>query len=114
MVAGCASQADTASKNIGKQCEKFECQRAIVVYNGITDKVILQVEGRCSLEHVTLGLELTCKYGPNDYRKNFVGLSDNTTWTSTQLNKLAVSEYRTKWIIKPSVPDLDLVTGGNN
>lgn len=110
---GCTSQADTVSKNLSKECEKFECQRSIVVINGITDKVILQIEDRCSIETDGPGsaLAVTCKYGPKDYRKNFVGLSDNVTWTSTQLEPLAVSEYRTKWIVKPSLPDLDLVTG---
>lgn len=113
---GCASNADKANENVGKLCERFECQRRIIAYNGITDKVILDVEGRCSLEQnsaLPRNLELLCKYGPKDYRKSFVGLADNVTWTSVQLNPLKVSEYRTKFVIRPEalVPDLDLVTG---
>lgn len=113
---GCSSAADKVSENIGKECEQFNCQRHIVAINGITDKILLDVEGRCSIENgdsVPGALSLTCKYGPNDYRKNFIGLSDNTTWTSVQSKGLAVSEYRTKWRIRPEtlVPDFDLVTG---
>lgn len=115
---GCGkSNADKVDENLGKECEKFECQRRIVAINGITDQPILDVEGRCSIEkNDALGgdvLELICKMGPDDYRKHFVGLSDNVTFTSTQLNSLDVSEYRTKFILRPEslVPDIDLVTG---
>lgn len=115
---GCGeSNADKVNENLGKECEKFNCQRRIVAINGITDKPILDVEGRCSIEkNDALGgdvLELICKQGPDDYRKHFVGLSDNVTFTSTQLEGLDVSEYRTKFILRPEslVPDIDLVTG---
>jgi hypothetical protein len=117
ILAGCGdSNADKASENLGKLCERFECQRKIIAYNGITDKAILDVEGRCSLEQnpaLPRNLELMCKQGPDDYRKHFVGLADNVSWTSVQLEPLDVSEYRTKFIIRPEsiIPDLDLVTG---
>jgi hypothetical protein len=116
IVAGCKSNADKVNENLGKECEKFNCQRHIIAINGITDKVLLDVEGRCSIEtnsSLNGALELICKYGPDDYRKSFVGLSDNVTWTSVQERGLKVSEYRTKFIIRPEsiVPDFDLVTG---
>lgn len=114
--ASCDSNADKVNENLGKECEKFECQRKVIAYNGITDKVLLDVEGRCSLERnsaLPRNLELICKQGPDDYRKHFIGLADNVSWTSYQLESLDVSEYRTKFIIRPEsiVPDLDLVTG---
>lgn len=120
---GCGnkSNADNVNDNLGKEAEKFHTQRKIVAINGITDKPILEVEGRCSIEtneklstdsHVVL--EVICKYGDHDYRKHFVGVSDNVTWTSTQLRGLKVSEYRTKFTFRPAslVPDVDLDTGG--
>lgn len=115
--AGCGdSNADKANDNLGKECEKFNCQRRIVGINGITDKILFDVEGRCSIETNSAlngALELICKQGPNDYRKHFIGSADNVTFVSTQLKGLDVSEYRTKFIIRPEsiVPDLDLVTG---
>jgi hypothetical protein len=50
---------------------------------------------------------------PDDFRKHYVGVSDNMFFISTQLKGIKVSEYRTKIILKPQniVPDLDLVTG---
>lgn len=110
---GCSSNADTVSDNLSKEAEKFNVQRKIVAINGITDKPLLDVEGKCSVEKESLGLTIICKHGPGDYRKHFVGISDNVTYTVTQLRGLAVSEYRTKFVLRPEslVPDIDLVTG---
>lgn len=114
--AGCTSDADRASDNLSKAAEQFEVQRKIVGINGITDKVLFEVEGRCSLESgESMGgvLDVICKHGPRDYRKHFVGLSDNVTFISTQLEGIDVSVYRTRIILKPEslIPNLDLVTG---
>jgi len=110
------SNADKVGENIGKEAEKFNVQRKILFVNAITDKVLWEVEGRCSLEENTAlprNLEVICKHGPDNYKKHFLGLSDNVTWISTQMEGIDVSEYRTKIIFRPEsiVPDLDLVTG---
>ena len=110
------SNADKVDENIGKEAGKFNVQRSILFVNAITDEVLWQVEGRCSLEQnaaLPRNLEVICKHGPDDYKKHFLGLSDNVTWVSTQTEGIDVSEYRTKIIFRPEsvVPDLDLVTG---
>lgn len=116
-LSACESDADKASRNVSKAAEQFEVQRRIVGINAITDKIIFDVEGRCSIERdgdVLQGaLVVTCKHGPNDFRKHFVGLSDNVAYISTQDKGIDVSVYRTRIIIKPEniVPNLDLVTG---
>ncbi len=116
-LAGCGSQADTVSENLSTEAEKFNVQRSIVGINGITDKVEFSVEGRCSIEGHGLGslraLVVTCKHGPDDYRKHYVGLSDNMFFISTQRKGLKVSEFYTKIVLKPQglIPDFDLVTG---
>lgn len=114
LVAGCGgSNADTVSENISKEAEKFNVQRHIVGINGITDKILFDVEGRCSIETSLRLLVVTCKHGPDDYRKHYIGLSDNTSFVNVQTKGVNVSEYRTKIIIRPEsiVPDFDLVTG---
>lgn len=116
VITGCKSSADTVSDNLSKDAEKFNVQRKIVGINGITDKVLFEVDGRCSLENgdtMSDVLDVICKHGPNDYRKHYIGLSDNVTFISTQTKGLDESEYRTKIVLKPEnlVPDLDLVTG---
>lgn len=114
--AGCESDADKVSDNLGKAAEQFEVQRRIIGINGITDKVLFEVQGRCSLENgdsMSGTLDVICKHGPKDYRKHFVGLSDNVTFISVQTKGVDASVYRTRIILKPEnvVPDLDLVTG---
>lgn len=116
LMAGCGSNADVASKNISTEAEQFKVQRRIVGINGITDKVEFEVEGRCSLEKgasMEGVLDVICRQGPHDYRKHYIGLSDNMFFISTQLQPLDVNVFRTKIILKPQnvIPDLDLVTG---
>lgn len=116
-LAACESDADKVSKNLSTAAEQFEVQRHIVGLNGITDEVLFEVEGRCSIESGDTGvanaLEVTCKHGPDDFRKHYVGLSDNVTYVTVQTEGLDASEYRTRIIIKPEniVPNFDLVTG---
>lgn len=111
---GCVSDADRASENLSKSAEQFEVQRRIVGINGITDKPAFIVEGRCSLETgdsmLAGSLEVTCKHGPDDVRKHYVGLSDNTFFVMAQTEGKDVSEYNTRIIIKPEsiVPNFDL------
>ena len=54
-------------------------------------------------------LEVVCKHGSNDYRKHFLGLSDNVTYIAEQLDGLDVSVYHTRITFKPQsiIPDVD-------
>lgn len=113
--AGCESDADKASENLSRAAEQFEVQRKIVGINGITGQPAFEVEGRCSIEAgdnsmVPGALEVTCKHGPNDVKKHFIGLADNVFYVATQLEGLPASEYHTRIIIKPQniVPNFDL------
>lgn len=110
---GCSTDADKTSSNLSKAAEQFEVQRRIIGINGITDKVLFEVEGRCSIEMPDRRVEVICKHGPTDFRKHFVGLSDNVTYIAVQMEGVNVSAYRTRIILKPEniVPDFDLVTG---
>jgi hypothetical protein len=115
-LAACSSDADVASSNLSRAAEQFEVNRRIVFFNGITDKYLLEIQGRCSVEtsDSALGgsLEVTCKTGPNDFRKHFLGLSDNVSYLVEQTEGTDVSVYNYRIIFKPEViiPDIDLVT----
>lgn len=108
---GC-SAAERTSHNLSVAADNFEVQRMIVGINGITDEVLFSVEGRCSILRDG-DLVVTCKHGPDDYRKHYVGLSDNVTFISTQLESADVSEYYTRIILRPQalLPDFDLSVG---
>jgi hypothetical protein len=85
-----------------------------VFFNGITDKYLLTVEGRCSVEtgDSALGgsLEVTCKIGDNQYKKHFLGLSDNVSFFVEQIEIANVSEYHYRVIFRPEtiVPDIEV------
>ncbi|MFC4225454.1 beta-sandwich lipoprotein [Lysinibacter cavernae] len=111
-LAGCSSDAKVASENLSVAADNFEVQRLIVGVNGITDEILFSVEGRCSIERDG-DLVVTCKHGENDYRKHYLGLSDNVSWVSTQLEGIDVSVYHTRIILKSEniLADFDLSTG---
>jgi hypothetical protein len=111
--AGCFdSDANVASYNLSKAADQFEIVRRVVFYNGISGEYMLTIEGLCSLGNSDAygQLSITCKTGPNSYKKHFLGLSDNVTYFVEQLESANVSPYHYKVIFKPSVivPDLDI------
>lgn len=108
----CTTDADVASQNLSKAADMFQIERRIVFYNGITDTYMLTIEGRCSLGNYdsAKSLSVTCKVGENEFKKHFLGLSDNVTYFVEQLDAANVSTYHYKVIFKPAsiVPDVDL------
>lgn len=112
LLTGCASQADIASINLSTQADAFQVERRIVFYNGITGDYILSIEGFCSLGNNDAPGELTvtCKTGENQFKKHFLGLSDNVTYFAEQIDASNVSAYHYKVIFRPAtiVPDLSV------
>lgn len=106
---GCRDDAQVASYNLSKASDNFEVDRRIVFYNGITGDYMLTVEGRCSIRDQVNQLEVTCQTGRNDYRKHFLGLSDNVTYFAEQLSMGDVSVYHHRITFKPQtiIPDFD-------
>lgn len=112
LLSACATEADVASENTSKAADQFEIVRRIVFYNGITGDYILVIEGLCSLGNYDPAgsLSVVCKTGMNEYKKHFLGLSDNVTYFAEQLEAAQVNTYHYRIIFKPSViiPDVDL------
>lgn len=110
-VAGC-NDANVVSNNISTAADKFEVLRRVVFYNGITGDYMLTIEGYCSLGNFDAERELTvtCKTGDNDYKKHFLGLSDNVTYFVEQVNGQNVSKDHYRVIFKPSVivPEIEI------
>lgn len=110
-LAGCDNDARIASRNLSQAADNFQINRRIVFVNGITDTYLLSIEGRCSFEVEGSGskLAVTCKTGPNAYKKHSLGLSDNVTFFSEQLEGADVSVYHYKVVFKPQsiLPDVD-------
>jgi hypothetical protein len=111
-LASCSNDADVASRNISKDSDNFKVTRRIVFFNGITDKYLMTIEGRCSIKKDggDKQLEVTCKVGEDDYKKHFLGLSDNVTYFVEQVDAANVSVNHYKVVYKPEtiVPDIEL------
>lgn len=106
------SDADVASQNLSTAADQFEINRRIVFYNGINGEYMLVIEGLCSLGNHDLQGELsvTCKVAPREYKKHFLGLSDNVTYFVEQIEPSQESDHFYRVIFKPSVilPAIDL------
>lgn len=111
-LAGCASDADVASRNLSQAADMFEINRRVVFYNGITGDYILSIEGLCSLGNndAVKRLTVTCKTGPNTFKKHFLGLSDNVTFFAEQIEAAKASPYMYRVIFKPLaiIPDIEV------
>ena len=97
-----------------KKPEAVKVERKIVAINGITDQVLFEITGLCSITRDG-DLVVVCRKGPNEYEKHYVGLSQNVTFISTQLRTLDVDRYQTKIVFRPTsiVPDYDLSVGAS-
>lgn len=111
-LAGCSPDAEVASQNLSKAADNFEIDRRVVFFNGITDTYLLSIEGRCSITDEGHQLEVTCKVGDKEFKKHFLGLSDNVSYFVEQLESADVSQYHYRVIFKPEqiLPDIDLRT----
>lgn len=107
------TDANVVSENLSKEADQFKIPRRITFVNGITDKYLMVIEGRCSIQPDTAAkkLDVTCKLkdNPETYKKHFLGLSDNVTYFVEQVDGAGVSSDHYKVIWKPEtmLPDFD-------
>lgn len=108
----CSDDATVVDHNNRKAADNFEIERRVVFLNGITDTYLLEIEGLCSITDEGHQLEVLCKVGDDEYKKHFLGLSDNVTYFIEQLEPSEDDAYRYRVTFKPEViiPDIDLRT----
>ena len=91
--------------------------RRIVFVNGITDKYLLSIEGLCSItkDKEDNQLEVTCKTGDSEYKKHYLGISDNVTYFVEQMGGSNVDTFHYTVAFRPGtlLPDIDLQTSGD-
>ncbi len=108
----CSNEADVASYNLSQSADNFGVVRRIVFVNGITDKYLLEIEGLCSIGDgkPPHSIGVTCKTGPNAYKKHYLGISNNVTWFAEQMEDAKVNVYHYKVTFNPStiIPYVDV------
>ncbi len=101
--AACSNDAQVASYNLSQAADNFQINRRIVFYNGITGEYMLEIEGLCSQEPEARKITVTCKVGPAAYKKHFLGLSDNVTYFSEQMEAAEIGVYHYRVTFKPAL-----------
>ncbi|WEG18674.1 hypothetical protein PQ478_09355 [Alkalihalophilus pseudofirmus] len=112
ILVGC-TEADTVNQNISKEADSFGVERRIVFFNGITDTYLLTIQGLCSLDvRNDSTLRVTCKTGEEEYKRHYLGLSDNVSYFVEQVESASVDPFRYRVIFRPEsiIPDIDIQT----
>lgn len=95
-LAGC-SEAEKVNHNLSQQADYFGCERRVTVYNARTDMIILEAEGYMSVSNDEYGeLVITCKVGPEEYKKNYVYLNDYTLYVVEDITGTHTDPYHYK------------------
>ena len=95
LMSGCDTQSDRVSYNISKQADNFNVIRQITVINCIQGDVLFQMTGKMSLnvDETENQLEITVEDENGSYKKHFIGLSDNVTYTVEDVTDNYVDNY---------------------
>lgn len=96
LMAGC-NEADRVSYNISKEADNFNTIRQITVINCIQGDVLFQMTGKMSIyaDNSDNQLEITIEDENGQYKKHFIGLSDNVTYVVEDVTDLQrVSKYK--------------------
>ena len=113
MLLSACTEADTVNHNIDKSADTFEVNRRVVFFNGITDSYLLTIEGLCSLDpQDDKKLRVTCKTGKDEYKRHYLGLSDNVSYFVEQIDGANVDPFHYRVIFRPEsiIPDIDIQT----
>lgn len=92
---GC-SEAKKVSYNLSQQADNFNDVRQITVINCLQGDVLFQMTGKMSIEADTGDnqLEIVVEDENGEYKKHFIGLSDNVTYVVEDITSGDVSEYK--------------------
>ena len=96
LLTGCDQrQADDVSYNLSLKADNFEDIRQITVINCIQGDVLFQMTGKMSIEVDSSDnqLEIVVEVEDGEYKKHFIGLSDNVTYVVEDITGANVDKY---------------------
>lgn len=109
LLCGCPQESEVAAYNVSQAAHNFEVNRRVVFYNGITGEYILTIEGLLSVTiEPDKKLSVIVKTGNNEYKKHYLGISDNVTWFCEQIENVKADPYHYRVTFRPStiIPDI--------
>lgn len=102
-LAGCR-EANRVSYNVSKEADNFNVCREIIVINVRDEKVLYTLTGFFSLQNSDANeLVIISEVGPKKYKKDFIYLSEYTTYVCTDMNGTDVSPYHYELNILPQM-----------
>lgn len=97
ILTGCDQrQADDVSYNLSLEADNFNDVRQITVINCLQGDVLFQMTGKMSIEVDSADnqLEIIVEDENGEYKKHFIGLSDNTAYVVEDITSGDVSNYK--------------------
>lgn len=95
-LAACSTEADRVSYNLSQQADNFNDIRQVTVINCLQGDVLFQMTGKMSITADTVDnqLEIVVEDENGEYKKHFIGLSDNVTYVVEDVTTGDVNQYK--------------------
>ena len=95
MMSGC-TESERVSYNLSQEADNFNDIRQITVINCIQGDVLFQMTGKMSITADTTDnqLEVVVEDENGEYKKHFIGLSDNVTYVVEDVTSDDVNKYK--------------------
>lgn len=96
VLTGCDTEASRVSYNLSQEADNFNDIRQITVINCLQGDVLFQMTGKMSITADTADnqLEIIVEDENGEYKKHFIGLSDNVTYVVEDVTTGDVSRYK--------------------
>lgn len=93
---GCGTEAERVSHNLSQEADNFNDIRQVTVINCLQGDVLFQMTGKMSITADTDDnqLEVVVEDENGDYKKHFIGLSDNVTYVVEDITSKDVNKYK--------------------
>ena len=94
LIAGC-TEASRVSYNLSQQADNFNDVRQLTLINCIQGDVLFQMTGKMSIKADITDNQLEVVVEENgEYKKHFIGLSDNVTYVVEDITSGDVDKYK--------------------
>lgn len=96
LLIGCDTEANRVSYNLSQEADNFNDVRQVTVINCLQGDVLFQMTGKMSITADTDDnqLEIIVEDENGDYKKHFIGLSDNVTYVVEDITSKDVEKYK--------------------
>ena len=99
------TEASRVNYNTTREAENFNIYRRVTVINCIQGDVLFTVEGRMNIKADTCDnqLELIVEVEHGVYKKHFIGLSNNVTYTVEDITGSEINPYQYEMHYNPNM-----------